>query len=492
MVSSLLVTLYFIVLFGIAIYGLNALVMSGLFLWHRRQTPSTPLPPAEWPKVTVQLPIFNERFVVERLIDAVAALDYPRDRLSIQVLDDSTDETRTLARVKVAYHAAQGVNISYIQRPDRIGFKAGALAYGLRYAEGDFIAIFDADFVPPADFLQRIIPYFANPRAGMVQARWGHLNAEASAFTRAQAIALDGHFIIEQTARSRSGLMLNFNGSGGVWRRDCIQSAGGWQSDTICEDFDLSYRAQLAGWKLLYAPQVVTPAEIPPTLTAYKRQQFRWAKGSIQCLGKLGGRLLTSSLSPWQKIQAILHMGGYLIHPLMLAMIVLGLPVMLMNNVRLLPLLSVLGLTGFTPPLLFALSQWAIYPDWKRRFAYFPFLVLLGGGVALNTTWAVFEAVIGRNPQTFLRTPKFRAEGRQNASMITGYHLPVNWTTWAELVIAVYCLIEAGVALNQMPGLTIFMLVYALSYLYTAGLGFWQSWDKIPFFARPQPSQSAQ
>ena len=312
-ISALLVMLYLLVLLGLALYGFNALIMSGLFLWHwPRLKKSTPPPtPAEWPSVTVQLPIFNERLVIERLIDAVAGLDYPRDRLFIQVLDDSTDETRALARVRVASHAAQGVNISYIQRPDRVGFKAGALAFGLTCTASGFIAIFDADFVPPPDFLRQVMPHFADPHVGMVQTRWGHLNAEATPFTRAQAIALDGHFIIEQTARSQSGLLLNFNGSGGVWRRAAIDSAGGWQADTICEDFDLSYRAQLAGWKLSYVPDVVAPAEIPPTLTAYKRQQFRWAKGSIQCLGKLGGRLLAARLSIWHKVQALLHMGGY-------------------------------------------------------------------------------------------------------------------------------------------------------------------------------------
>lgn len=493
-ISALLVMLYLLVLLGLALYGFNALIMSGLFLWHwPRLKKTTPPPaPAEWPSVTVQLPIFNERLVIERLIDAVAGLDYPRDRLFIQVLDDSTDETRALARVRVASHAAQGVNISYIQRPDRVGFKAGALAFGLTCTASDFIAIFDADFVPPPDFLRQVMPHFADPHVGMVQTRWGHLNAEATPFTRAQAIALDGHFIIEQTARSQSGLLLNFNGSGGVWRRAAIDSAGGWQADTICEDFDLSYRAQLAGWKLSYVPDVVAPAEIPPTLTAYKRQQFRWAKGSIQCLGKLGGRLLAARLSIWHKVQALLHMGGYLVHPLMLAMILLGLPVILTQNVGALPL-GALGVAGFAPPMLFALSQWAIYPDWKHRFAYFPFLVLLSAGVALSNSWAVFEAVTGRHPHTFLRTPKFRAEGHQSGLIqYTGYKLPVDWTTWGELIIGLYCLVEALVSASRVPGLTIFLVVYAIGYIYTASLGLWQSWDRPPFIGRPQPSQSAQ
>ncbi|MBN1218132.1 MAG: glycosyltransferase [Anaerolineae bacterium] len=491
-IPTILVALYLIILFGIAIYGFNALIMSGLFLWHRPKQANDPCPPLpkEWPPVLVQLPIFNEKFVVERLIDAVAALDYPPDRLHIQVLDDSTDETQTLARVRIAHHVARGVNMTYVRRPDRTGFKAGAMAYGLSQTNEEFIAIFDADFVPHPDFLRRVIPHFADPEVGMVQTRWGHLNDEAGPFTRAQALALDGHFIIEQNARSKSGLFLNFNGSGGVWRRAAIDAAGGWQWDTICEDFDLSYRAQLAGWRLQFLPNVICPAEIPPTLTAYKRQQFRWAKGSVQSLLKLGRRLLRSDNSLWRKVQAVLHMGGYVLHPLMLAMILVGLPVILTNGLGTLPL-GALGLAGFAPPVLFGLSQWALYPDWKRRFAYFPFLVLLGAGAALNNSWAVFEAVTGRKSTLFLRTPKFRAEGRRaGQGRQTSYHVPLNWTTWGELFIAAYCLVEAAVALTRVPGLAVFLIVYTVGYLYTAGLALWQSWDHIPFMGRPEPSRS--
>ncbi len=479
-ISTFLTGIYFMTFIGVALYGFNALIMAALFLRYRRW-PAEPPPLEDWPSVTVQLPIFNERLVVERLIDAAAALDYPRDRLSIQVLDDSTDETAVLARACVARYQARGVNITHLWRADRTGCKAGALAHGLAVAPGEFLAIFDADFVPPRDFLRRVLPHFADPCVGMVQARWGHLNAECDALTRAQAIALDGHFIVEQTARSRSGLLLNFNGSAGVWRRECIVAAGGWQADTIAEDFDLSYRAQLAGWRLHYLPEVVAPAEIPPLLTAFKRQQFRWAKGSIQCLRKLGGRLLRAPFAPWRKVQGLLHLSAYLIHPLMLAMVLMGLPVILMRDPGTLPL-SALGLAGLAPPILFALSQWAIYPDWKRRLAYFPFLVLLGGGVALNNTWAVFEALTGRNARLFLRTPKFRAEGRHTGrvSHARDYNLPVDWTTWGEAALAIYCLVETAIAITHAPGLAPFLATYGIGYAYTAGLGLWQSWGKAP------------
>jgi cellulose synthase/poly-beta-1,6-N-acetylglucosamine synthase-like glycosyltransferase len=475
-ITAFLTGIYLVTVAGLALYGFNTLLLSGLFLRHRRQASKAP-PPKEWPSVTVQLPIFNERLVVERLIDAVASLDYPRDRLSIQVLDDSTDETTVLAQARVAYHQSRGVNIVHVQRKDRTGFKAGALAHGLAVAPGDFIAVFDADFSPPRDYLQRVMPHFADPGVGMVQARWGHLNAEYSPLTRAQALMLDGHFVVEQTARSRAGLLLNFNGSAGVWRRDCIEDAGGWQPDTVAEDLDLSYRAQIAGWKLHYLPQVVAPAEVPPMLMAFKRQQFRWAKGSIQCLRKLGGRLLRSSLLPWHKFQGLLHLGGYLIHPLMLALVLVGLPVILVRDPGTLPL-SALGLAGFAPPVVFALSQWAIYPDWRRRFAYFPFLVLLGAGVALNNTWAVFEALVKRNPTLFLRTPKFQAEGRfaGRVGQAGDYYLPVDWTTWGELALAFYCLLETVVAISRAPGLAPFLATYAIGYAYMAGLSLWQSW----------------
>jgi len=475
-ISTLLTGIYFLLVFGLALYGFNALLLSGLFLWHRRRNSEAPAL-EEWPGVTIQLPIFNERFVVERLIDTVASLDYPRHRLSIQVLDDSTDETAALAQARVAYYQARGVNIVYLRREERTGFKAGALAHGLAVAPADFIAVFDADFCPPRDFLRRVIPHFAHPRVGMVQARWGHLNAEYSSLTRTQALALDGHFIVEQTARSRAGLLLNFNGSAGVWRRECILAAGGWQADTVAEDLDLSYRAQLAGWQLRYLPDVVAPAEVPPLLMAFKRQQFRWAKGSIQCLRKLGGRLLRSSLSPWRKAQGLLHISGYLIHPLMLALVLVGLPMIFTRNPGTLPL-SALGLAGLAPPVVFALSQWAVYPDWRRRFAYFPILVLLGAGVALNNTWAVFEALVGRNPTLFLRTPKFQVEGRHagRVGQAGSYNLPVDWTTWGELALAFYCLVEAIVAVSRAPGLAPFLATYAIGYAYTAGLGLWQSW----------------
>ncbi|MBI1878794.1 MAG: glycosyltransferase, partial [Chloroflexi bacterium] len=308
---SILIAIYIITAVWLAIYAFNAWVLTALFLKHRRTL--LWFPPLEarskLPSVTVQLPIFNEALVVERLIDAIARLDYPAHLLQIQVLDDSTDETSEIALARVVEHRRLGLNIELLHRSDRTGFKAGALKNGLETATGEFIAIFDADFVPEPDFLKRTVPHLAaNPQLGFVQTRWGHLNRHYSYLTATQALAMDGHFGVEQTARNRSGLMMGFNGTAGVWRRACIETAGGWQGDTIAEDLDLSYRAQLSGWSCLFLPDVVAPAEIPPQLAAFKRQQFRWAKGSIQCLKKLGWQVCRASL-PWPvKIQALIHL----------------------------------------------------------------------------------------------------------------------------------------------------------------------------------------
>ncbi|MBI3761419.1 MAG: glycosyltransferase, partial [Chloroflexi bacterium] len=486
-----------------SIYGFNALFITALFLRHRRFKPlvldeattaqsalpagdrtsliggltredDQPAALGDWPAVTVQLPIFNERFVVDRLIDAACALDYPAHRLTIQVLDDSTDDTTALARARVAYHAARGKSITHIVRADRGGFKAGALAAGLATAPGEFIAIFDADFVPPPDFLRRVIPHFREPHVGAVQARWGHLNAEYDTLTRAQALLLDGHFVVEQTARDRSGFFLNFNGSAGAWRRTCIDDAGGWQADTLAEDMDLSYRAQLRGWRIRYLPEVVAPAEIPLQILAHKRQQFRWAKGSIQCFRKLAWSLLTARVSPLKRLEGVLHLTAYSIHPLMVILVLASLPVVFTGAVNRLPL-GALGLAGFGAPLMFAVSQWAAYPkDWRKRFAFFFYIMLLGSGIALNNSWAIFEALTGR-ANNFHRTPKFRAEGRMTASHSEVYALPMEWTTLGELFLSLYALLAFVAALERAPALAPFLAIYALSFGYHAMMGWWQS-----------------
>ncbi len=467
--------IYFFAAVGLAIYGFNYLLMSW-FYW-RKRTETLPLPALDDPPcVTVQLPIYNELYVVERLIDSAAALDWPRHRLQIQVLDDSDDETTQIAQARVDYFRRRGIDIALMRRAHREGFKAGALAAGLERASGEFIAIFDADFVPPPGFLREIIPHFTARRdLGLVQTRWRHLNANYSALTRAQALALDGHFVVEQTGRSRNNLFMNFNGAAGVWRRECIEQSGGWQSDTLSEDLDLSYRAQLRGWKFLFLPQVAAPAEIPPQIHAFKRQQFRWAKGSTQCLMKLWRQILSApKATPFQRIQGLLHLSGYLMSPLMLLLLVAFVPLLAMGA-QFPGALMYLSLSTFGPVIAYALSQRALYPDWGKRLGYFPVLVLLGIGLALNNSLAVCEAVT-RQGGTFRRTPKFSVESGDDSWGAKRYALPFGWESIGELVLGAYAL--GGIVIARQPHLMWaipFLALYAAGFFYTGVLTLWHS-----------------
>lgn len=472
-----LTIVYAVAAISLAIFGFNALLFSALFVWLRRRennaTAVEAVSPESFPSVTIQLPIFNERFVVERLIKAVAAIDYPHQQLSIQVLDDSTDDTAALARAQVAYYKAQGVNIDYVRRPNRTGYKAGALAYGLEHTRADFVAVFDADFVPPRDFLRKVMPSFANERVGLVQARWGHLNPEHSWLTISQALMLDGHFGIEQFVRSRLGLMWNFNGSAGVWRVQAIKDSGGWGLDTVAEDLDLSYRAQLRGWQMRYLSDVVALAEIPSLLVAFKRQQFRWAKGSIQCLRKFARPIIESPKTFFQKLQSLIHLSGYLVHPLILLLVLISLPLVITGYISKLHL-GAISIAGFGAPILFAVSQWALYPNWKHKLRHLPTIILIGPGIAVSNSWAVIEALINRNPTLFLRTPKFQLEGR-DGNHHSEYSLPVDWSTWVELFFMIYSGITTLVSIEYAPGLAPFMLIHTIGFAYTAYLGLRQS-----------------
>jgi cellulose synthase/poly-beta-1,6-N-acetylglucosamine synthase-like glycosyltransferase len=391
------------------------------------------------------------------------------------VLDDSDDETTAIAQTRVDYYRRRGIDIALVRRPDRSGFKAGALSAGLKTANGEFIAIFDADFTPPTDFLMRTIPYFEQPKVGMVQTRWGHLNATYSALTRAQSIALDGHFVVEQTARSRSGLFFNFNGTAGVWRRECIEQAGGWQGETLSEDLDLSYRAQIQGWKMIFLPGVVSPAEIPPQINAFKRQQFRWAKGSTQCLIKLAPRILsTPNVSSFKRFEGLLHLSGYVMNPLILLLVLTLVPLIALH-VQFPEPATYLGLAMVGPMVVYAFGQRALYPDWMSRFGYFSVLLLLGTGITLNNSIAVFEAVT-RQENTFRRTPKFRVEAEGDAWNNKRYALPFSWEVLGELALAVYA--SAGVAIawqQQMWWSMPFLVLYATGFGFTGALSLWHS-----------------
>jgi cellulose synthase/poly-beta-1,6-N-acetylglucosamine synthase-like glycosyltransferase len=421
---------------GLLLYGLNAYVLVVMMFRHRRAatTPNdgvrTATEPADGalPMVTTQLPIFNEKHVVERLLLAACALDYPRDRHEIQVLDDSTDETSTLAVDLVAGLQAAGHDIRHIRRGHRRGYKAGALAEGLLAAKGEFVAIFDADFVPPPDFLRATIPHLAkHPRCCFVQTRWGHLNRSYSLLTELQSIGIDGHFVIEQAARAWNGLFFNFNGTAGVWRASAIVDAGGWTSDTLTEDLDLSYRAQLRGWRPHYLQDYVTPAELPTDINAFKAQQRRWATGSIQCAIKLLPRVLRSpELGVFAKMQSVLHLTHYLIHPLILTLTLLVLPLVLGRGVVFadsltVPLVAVMLIALCGPSTLYIASQAVSGGRWIRTALLMPLLVGVGIGLALNNTLAVVEALRRRSGGEFVRTPKLGALA-QRAANADGAH----------------------------------------------------------------------
>jgi cellulose synthase/poly-beta-1,6-N-acetylglucosamine synthase-like glycosyltransferase len=450
----------------LALYGLNIAVLVCLYFRHRMEVTLTPdVARCDLPSVVVQVPVYNEIHVVERVIDSLAALDYPADRLHIQILDDSSDATTGLACTRARLHRCRGVDIDVIRRADRADFKAGALSWGLAHTEAELVAMFDADFRPRSDFLLQTVPHFlARPRLGMVQSRWTYLNADYSPITRAQAIGLDGHFVVEQIGRSRSGLPFNFNGSGGVWRRRCIEECGGWSADTLTEDLDLSYRAQLAGWKCLYLPTVEAPAELPPQLAAFKRQQARWAQGSVQTLRKLAPQVLRSrSLTLGQKVMALLHLSSYIGHALMVPLLLLSLPVILLPN-PFRGVLDFLGLTCAAPLLVYAISQRHLYHDWLRRLRAFPLLALLGLGVAWEIVRAVWRGLTGWGG-SFARTPKFRLEGTDGVWKDSGYRLDSDGGLLGELALAAYALATAGVALHcGCWGMAPVLLMYAASF----------------------------
>ncbi len=462
----------------LAVYGLQALLLT---LIARRtlfdETPAPPPAPNAFPSVTVQLPVFNERHVVRRLIDAVAAFDWPADRLQIQVLDDSTDDTSQIIANSVASHRRNGIDITQCRRTLRKGYKAGALREGLDEARGEFIAIFDADFVPSPDFLRRTIHAFDDPSVGCVQARWGHLNANVSRLTLAQSLGIDGHFIVEQKARNDLGALLNFNGTAGLWRRSCMDEAGGWQEDTLTEDLDLSYRAQLRGWRVAYLPEVTVPAEIPVSVDAFKRQQFRWAKGSMQTAKKLFLAVLGSSHPLWRKALGIAHLTGYAVHPLMLLNLLFLLPVMSSFSPAL-QFASLLSLSAIGPPLMYWSAMQSQGIPVRIRVRRLIVLLGLGTGLSVNNSRAVFEAILGVR-SAFKRTPKFAVTRAGKDWHTSAYALPSDPTVWAEMILAIYANALLVYSLfNGFWWLFPWLSLYACGYTYISYLSIRQAWER--------------
>jgi cellulose synthase/poly-beta-1,6-N-acetylglucosamine synthase-like glycosyltransferase len=421
----------------------------------------------KYPKVVTQLPMYNEKSVAIRVIDAVAAMDYPHSRHEIQVLDDSNDETINYVNDAVEKHKKNGINISVIRRTDRTGFKAGALQNGLNYTDAEFVAIFDADFVPNPDFLKKAMAFFVNrPKLGLVQGRWTHLNKKASLITRGQAMGIDGHFMIEQAARSWNGLFMNFNGTAGIFRRTAIETSGGWQHDTLTEDMDLSYRMQLSGWQTEYVPNLQVPAEIPEDINAFKNQQFRWAKGSIQTALKIIPMLWQKKISTFKMIQAILHLTHYSVHPLMLVLALLTMPVLYYVKVYLPPIwfacvvfCMILAASG--PSTMYMVSQYYIGNKVRKQIMLIPAMMLIGTGLAVNNGKAVFEALF-KMQSPFHRTPKKgQSKGR-------GAYRPIkDITCIIEILLGIYCLISFQMFFGYTNFLVSpFLMLYASGFLF--------------------------
>jgi cellulose synthase/poly-beta-1,6-N-acetylglucosamine synthase-like glycosyltransferase len=464
---------YVIIAALLAVYGYNSLMLA--YLRSKRTNPvekkSVPKD-YPWPHVTVQLPLYNERYVAQRLVETISAFDYPKDRLHIQVLDDSSDDTVDILRQAVREQRRKGIDIEHIRRPNRTGFKGGALEYGLNSAKGKFIAIFDADFLPEPNFLKQIVPYFEDdPQIGCLQARWGHLNEQSSWMTRAQANGINGHFVVEQGVRSALGMFLNFNGTAGVWRKSCIQEAGGWHHDTLTEDLDLSYRAQLHGWKIRFIPHIIAPAELPVHINAFKRQQFRWAKGSIQTARKLLSKLWRSSQPMRVKFEGSIHLTNYIVHPLVLINLFLTLP-LVSSQSPLLWLTPLFALAALGPILMYWVAMKSDGKPIRERISILALLIVLGMGLSINNSRAVFEALIGKQ-SSFLRTPKFDIMGKTKSVRSGEYLLPRDPSVWAEIVLALYAsTLLVYVLVQGVWSLVVWLLLYASGYIMIAGQNF--------------------
>jgi cellulose synthase/poly-beta-1,6-N-acetylglucosamine synthase-like glycosyltransferase len=481
---------YFVVMIILAFYGIHRYQLVWLYYRNRKNASRWNEPPARFaegqlPFVTIQLPIYNEQFVIDRLIDACCRLNYPRDRFEIQVLDDSTDETTEVAQQIVERYATgfpgmEPQPIVYIHRTNRHGFKAGALDAGLKVARGEFVAIFDADFVPPGEWVMQVIHHFAESNIGMVQTRWTHLKRDYSFLTQVEAIMLDGHFVLEHGGRSRAGVFFNFNGTAGMWRRETIGSAGGWQHDTLTEDTDLSYRAQMVGWQFKYLQDVECPAELPIEMTAFKTQQARWAKGLIQTGKKILPRVMKSDV-PWHtKLEAWYHLTANISYPLMIILSVLLMPAMIIRSWQGMLQMLLIDLPLFMASTMsissfYLVSQKELFPkSWGRTFLYLPFLMALGVGLTITNTKAVMEALFGVQ-SAFARTPKYRVNKKGEKSQAKKYRKRLGIIPWIELAIGSYFALTVWYAISTENYFTVpFLVLFVFGYWYTGLLSLLQ------------------
>ena len=480
--EHLLIGMYLAVLLCLAMFGFHRSILVFLYLRHKKNVPQPKALYADeaLPRVTVQLPLFNEMYVVERLMDSIHDLDYPRDKLEVQVLDDSIDETQGICRRKVEELKQRGLNIHYIHREDRAGYKAGALENGLRTATGELVMVFDADFLPQPEMLRQMVHYFTDTRVGMVQARWSHLNQDYSKLTEVEAMMLDGHFVIEHTARHRSGRFFNFNGTAGIWRISTIADAGGWQHDTLTEDMDLSYRAQLRGWNFVYLYDTISPAELPVEMNSFKSQQFRWAKGSIQVALKLLPTIMRSHVSKRVKAEAVFHLVNNFAYPLLLLLSLLLLPNLAVRTthgwreVLLIDLPLFFGTTGSVIGFYILATREVNPKGWFNKIKYLPLMLSVGIGLCINQTRAVVEALMGKKT-AFVRTPKHGVARRDADWTVCRYRAIKDLVPFFELFMAVYFAATLAVAAKGGHFLSMpFLLLFLIGYGYVGMLSVYQ------------------
>lgn len=476
---------YFSVLVILSFYGLHRYEMIRGYIKHRKKVAQGPA--GRWedlPAVTIQLPLYNEKYVVERLIEETLRMDYPKDKLQVQVLDDSTDETHPFTEALVARWKAQGYPIEYHHRSNRNGFKAGALQEGLKTASGEFVAVFDADFLPPTDFLRRTIDHFTDPRVGVVQTRWTYLNRHYNVLTEVESMLLDGHFVLEHGARYGEGLFFNFNGTAGILRKSMIEDAGGWQHDTLTEDSDLSYRAQMKGWKFVYIPAVECPSELPVDMHGFQVQQFRWSKGLTQVAIKLLPGILRSNLSKRVKLEAIAHLTPNISYPLMIVVCALMLPVMVvrfyMGWMQMIFLdLPLIAASFWSISAFYLYSHQQLYPkNWKRAILFLPALMAAGIALTLSNTRAVFEAIMGVQT-SFVRTPKFAiVQGPKVKLQADKYRSRSGWLPYLELLVGCYFVYMISFAIETYNFLVIpFLLIFVAGYFWAGCAKLWQDYQ---------------
>jgi glycosyltransferase involved in cell wall biosynthesis len=479
--------IYGVALLLLSLVSLNRYVLVSFYRRNRSRWFNHPpqLGDAELPSVVVQLPIYNERYVVARLIRSAIELDYPRERLSIQLLDDSTDDTVELARTLVARYQALGYDIEHIHRTDRTGFKSGALANGLAHTSAEFIALFDADFVIPPHFLKAMLPYMRDPNVGIAQGRWGYLNEEYSMLTRATVIGLDAQFGIEQTGRAWGDLLLGFNGTGTLLRAQCIKEAGGWQHDTITEDLDLSYRAQLAGWRIAYVPSVVCPSELPADIHGLKAQQFRWTKGTQETAKKILPSLMRSNLSRWHKLQGALHLLSNSTYPVLLLVGIINPLVVVIahhSHIRIAwPISAYFLFSLFGTYSYHAEAERAIHRDWLKRMWYFPAFLAQSIGLSVNNAKAASEAWLGIK-SGFIRTPKYDLTKRGQRWQQLRYRSAFSWTVVAEAALAIYTILGIVYAIvSDEWGALPFLVLFASGYVLVAGYSIHHGLARLTF-----------